>query len=217
MAPRVKLLILFNVLGRIRQEMFAELGDFLCEITGFDSMSLQPNAGAAGEYAGLMVIRAFHDVRSLPSKVVVWCSSSRYARAQWLIVLVCLVWYDNDEEFQLVQSRGDHHRNVCIIPTSAHGTNPASAAMCGMKIVSIGTDAKGNVDISQLRKAAEEHKNDLAALMVTFSALFVTFRRGNLPKSSPSYPLSVQLLVERFWLGLVINVPRTRGILVLFC
>lgn len=71
-----------------------------------------------------------------------------------------------------MQSRGDHHRNVCIIPTSAHGTNPASAAMCGMKIVTIGTDAKGNVDIGALRQAAEAHKNDLAALMVKLSACF---------------------------------------------
>ena len=66
-----------------------------------------------------------------------------------------------------MQSRGDHHRNVCIIPVSAHGTNPASAAMCGMKIVSVGTDAKGNVDIEELRRAAETHKDNLAALMVS--------------------------------------------------
>ena len=76
--------------------------------------SLQPNAGASGEYAGLMVIRAYH------------------------------------------LARGDHHRNVCIIPVSAHGTNPASAAMCGMKIVSVGTDAKGNINIEELRQAAEK-------------------------------------------------------------
>jgi len=66
-----------------------------------------------------------------------------------------------------LQSRGDHHRNVCIIPVSAHGTNPASAAMCGMKIVSVGTDAKGNINIEELRKAAEAHKDNLAALMVS--------------------------------------------------
>ncbi|CAA0821295.1 Glycine dehydrogenase (decarboxylating) 1-mitochondrial [Striga hermonthica] len=106
------------------QEMFKNLGDLLCTITGFDSFSLQPNAGAAGEYAGLMVIRAYH------------------------------------------LSRGDHHRNVCIIPVSAHGTNPASAAMCGMKIVAVGTDSKGNINIEELRKAAEANKENLAALMV---------------------------------------------------
>ena len=65
-----------------------------------------------------------------------------------------------------MQSRGDHHRNVCIIPVSAHGTNPASAAMCGMKIVSVGTDAKGNINIEEVRQAAEAHKDNLASLMV---------------------------------------------------
>ena len=66
-----------------------------------------------------------------------------------------------------MQARGDAHRNVCIIPVSAHGTNPASAAMCGMKIVTVGTDAHGNVDIAQLRAAAEKHKDNLSALMVS--------------------------------------------------
>ncbi|RVW43894.1 Glycine dehydrogenase (decarboxylating) 2, mitochondrial [Vitis vinifera] len=108
------------------QEMFNDLGELLCTITGFDSFSLQPNAGAAGEYAGLMVIRAYH------------------------------------------LARGDHHRNVCIIPVSAHGTNPASAAMCGMKIVAVGTDAKGNINIKELRKAAEANRDNLSALMVTY-------------------------------------------------
>ncbi|XLR22548.1 hypothetical protein S83_050448 [Arachis hypogaea] len=97
--------------------MFNNLDDLLCIITGFDSFFLQPNAGAAGEYAGLM-------------------------------------------------ARGDHHHNVCIIPASAHGTNPASAAMCGMKIVSVRTDAKDNINIAELRKAAETHKDNLSALMV---------------------------------------------------
>ncbi|PKA61157.1 Glycine dehydrogenase [decarboxylating], mitochondrial [Apostasia shenzhenica] len=118
------------------QEMFNDLGDLLCKITGFDSFSLQPNAGAAGEYAGLMVIRTYH------------------------------------------LSRGDSHRNVCIIPVSAHGTNPASAAMCGMKIVSVGTDSKGNINIEELRKAAEAHKNDLAALMVTYPSTHGVYEEG---------------------------------------
>ena len=108
------------------QEMFRGLEKQLCEITGFDAMSLQPNSGASGEYAGLMGIRAYH------------------------------------------QSRGDHHRDVCIIPVSAHGTNPASAAMCGMKIVVIGTDAKGNINVAELKAAAEKHSANLAALMVTY-------------------------------------------------
>ncbi|KAK8941718.1 hypothetical protein KSP40_PGU000105 [Platanthera guangdongensis] len=118
------------------QEMFKDLGELLCTITGFDSFSLQPNAGAAGEYAGLMVIRAYH------------------------------------------LSRGDSRRNVCIIPVSAHGTNPASAAMCGMKIVSVGTDSKGNINIEDVRKAAEAHKNDLSALMVTYPSTHGVYEEG---------------------------------------
>ncbi|GFP99343.1 glycine dehydrogenase (decarboxylating) mitochondrial [Phtheirospermum japonicum] len=118
------------------QEMFKNLGEMLCTITGFDSFSLQPNAGAAGEYAGLMVIRAYH------------------------------------------MSRGDHHRNVCIIPVSAHGTNPASAAMCGMKIVAVGTDSKGNINIEELRKAAEANKDNLAALMVTYPSTHGVYEEG---------------------------------------
>ncbi|ONK59298.1 uncharacterized protein A4U43_C08F5010 [Asparagus officinalis] len=118
------------------QEMFNDLGDLLSTITGFDSVSLQPNAGAAGEYAGLMVIRAYH------------------------------------------VARGDSHRNVCIIPVSAHGTNPASAAMCGMKIVPVGTDAKGNINIEELRKAAEANKEHLSALMVTYPSTHGVYEEG---------------------------------------
>ncbi|XP_022996456.1 glycine dehydrogenase (decarboxylating), mitochondrial-like [Cucurbita maxima] len=118
------------------QEMFSDLGDLLCAITGFDSFSLQPNAGAAGEYAGLMVIYAYH------------------------------------------MARGDHHRDVCIIPLSAHGTNPASAAMCGMKIVSVGTDSKGNINIAELKKAAEANKDNLSALMVTYPSTHGVYEEG---------------------------------------
>ncbi|MFS7928676.1 putative glycine dehydrogenase (aminomethyl-transferring) [Helianthus anomalus] len=118
------------------QEMFKNLGDMLCTVTGFDSFSLQPNAGAAGEYAGLMVIRAYH------------------------------------------MARGDHHRNVCIIPVSAHGTNPASAAMCGMKIITVGTDAKGNINIEEVRKAAEANKDNLSALMVTYPSTHGVYEEG---------------------------------------
>ncbi|KAL8503896.1 hypothetical protein ACS0TY_022577 [Phlomoides rotata] len=118
------------------QEMFKNLGELLCKITGFDSFSLQPNAGAAGEYAGLMVIREYH------------------------------------------RARGDHHRNVCIIPVSAHGTNPASAAMCGMKIVAIGTDSKGNINVEELRKAAEANKENLAAFMVTYPSTHGVYEEG---------------------------------------
>ena len=103
-----------------------ELEDQLTEITGFAGTSLQPNSGAQGEFAGLMVIRAYHE------------------------------------------SRGDHHRNICIIPSSAHGTNPASAVMAGMKVVVTKSTEEGNIDVEDLREKAELHKDNLAALMVTY-------------------------------------------------
>ena len=99
-------------------------------------MSLQPNSGASGEYAGLMAIRAYH------------------------------------------KSRGQGHRNVCIIPTSAHGTNPASAAMVGYKIVAVGTDKNGNINFEELKARAEEHKDHLAALMVTYPSTFGVYEEG---------------------------------------
>jgi len=108
------------------QEVIAGLDQALSEITGFAKMSFQPNSGAQGEYAGLLVIQAYH------------------------------------------QSRGDAHRNIALIPTSAHGTNPASAAMCGLKIVLVKCDKNGNIDVADLREKAEQHKNDLACLMVTY-------------------------------------------------
>jgi glycine dehydrogenase len=77
-----------------------------------------------------------------------------------------------------LQSRGDHQRNVCIIPVSAHGTNPASAAMCGMKIVVVGTDDKGNISIAEVRAAAEKHKDNLAALMVTYPSTHGVYEDG---------------------------------------
>jgi glycine dehydrogenase len=107
-------------------EMFKDLALQLATITGFDSVSLQPNSGASGEYAGLMAIRGYH------------------------------------------RSRGDHQRDICIIPTSAHGTNPASAIMAGMKVVTVPSDAKGNVDIPLMKRIAEEHKDTLAAFMITY-------------------------------------------------
>ena len=108
------------------QEIIAELDQSLSEITGFAKMSFQPNSGAQGEYAGLLVIQAYH------------------------------------------QSRGDAHRNIALIPTSAHGTNPASAAMCGMKIVLIKCDEKGNIDVNDMREKATQHKDNLSCLMVTY-------------------------------------------------
>ena len=114
-------------------EMFAELEASLCEITGFDAMSLQPNSGAQGEYAGLMVIRAYH------------------------------------------QSRGEGHRNICLIPSSAHGTNPASAAMAGMKIVVVKCDEHGNVEMDDLKAKAEKHSNELSAFMITYPSTHGVF------------------------------------------
>ena len=118
------------------QLMFKDLEVWLSEITGFASVSLQPNAGSQGEYAGLMVIRALH------------------------------------------LSRGDHHRDVCLIPTSAHGTNPASAVIAGMRVVGIECDEKGNIDIEDLRAKAELHKDALAALMITYPSTHGVFEAG---------------------------------------
>ncbi|GHA62993.1 aminomethyl-transferring glycine dehydrogenase [Pontibacter akesuensis] len=108
------------------KQIFADLEAWLCEVTRFDAVSLQPNSGAQGEYAGLMVIRAYHE------------------------------------------SRGDQHRNIALIPSSAHGTNPASAVMAGMKVVIVKCDEKGNIDVADLRAKAEQHKNELSCLMVTY-------------------------------------------------
>jgi len=108
------------------QYMLQKLEQQLTEITGFSGTSLQPNSGAQGEYAGLMVIRAYHE------------------------------------------SRGESHRNICLIPSSAHGTNPASAVMAGMKVVVTKASEDGNIDVDDLRAKAEQHKDNLAALMVTY-------------------------------------------------
>ena len=108
------------------QTVLKALEDQLTEITGFAGTSLQPNSGAQGEYAGLMVIKAYHE------------------------------------------SLGDHHRNICLIPSSAHGTNPASAVMAGMKVVVTKSTEEGNIDVEDLREKAELHKDNLAALMVTY-------------------------------------------------
>lgn len=118
------------------EELFQDLERSLCEITGFDGCSLQPNAGSQGEYAGLVVIRAYH------------------------------------------QSRNDSKRTVCLIPKSAHGTNPASAAMVGMEVVGVACDQLGNVDLADLEKKATEHSDRLAALMVTYPSTHGVFEEG---------------------------------------
>ena len=117
-------------------KMFTELEQWLCEITGFAAVSLQPNSGAQGEYAGLMTIRAYHE------------------------------------------SRGDHHRNIAIIPSSAHGTNPASAVMAGMQVVIVACDAKGNIDVDDLKAKAEKHSANLSCLMVTYPSTHGVFEES---------------------------------------
>jgi glycine dehydrogenase len=117
-------------------QLFDELNRWLSEITGFAAMSLQPNAGAQGEYAGLMVIRAYH------------------------------------------HDRGDQHRNIALIPSSAHGTNPASAAMAGMKIVVVKCDDNGNIDVADLKARAEQYKDELSCLMVTYPSTHGVFEES---------------------------------------
>ncbi|WP_419700113.1 aminomethyl-transferring glycine dehydrogenase [Mucilaginibacter sp. NFX135] len=117
-------------------QLFDEINNWLSEITGFAAMSLQPNAGAQGEYAGLMVIRAYH------------------------------------------HDRGDHHRNIALIPSSAHGTNPASAAMAGMKIVVVKCDDNGNIDVADMKARAEQYKDELSCLMVTYPSTHGVFEES---------------------------------------
>mgnify|MGYP001623707938 CR=1 FL=1 len=114
-------------------QLIAELEKDLAAITGFAACSLQPNSGAAGEYTGLMVIRAYH------------------------------------------QSRGQGYRNIVLIPASAHGTNPASAAMAGMKIVTVACDDKGNIDVGDLKAKAQEHSSELAGMMITYPSTHGVF------------------------------------------
>jgi glycine dehydrogenase len=118
------------------QTLIAELEQMLCECTGYDAVSLQPNSGAQGEYAGLLAIRAYH------------------------------------------RARGEGHRKVCLIPESAHGTNPASAQLCGMEVVVVACDQDGNVDLIDLRAKAEKYSDQLAALMVTYPSTHGVFEEA---------------------------------------
>jgi glycine dehydrogenase len=118
------------------RDMCRDLERWLAQITGFAAVSLQPNSGAQGEYAGLLAIRGYH------------------------------------------AARGQAHRNVCLIPTSAHGTNPASAVLAGMKVVAVQCDDHGNVDVSDLRAKAEQHASDVAALMITYPSTHGVFERS---------------------------------------
>ena len=118
------------------QQLFEELEVMLCRITGFDALSLQPNAGSQGEYAGLLVIRKYHT------------------------------------------TRGEGHRNICLIPSSAHGTNPASAQMAGLKVVVVACDDNGNIDLQDLRSKSEQHAENLAALMITYPSTHGVFEEA---------------------------------------
>ncbi|HYG20186.1 MAG TPA: aminomethyl-transferring glycine dehydrogenase, partial [Ohtaekwangia sp.] len=118
------------------QEMITDLENWLKEITGFSGVSLQPNSGAQGEYAGLMVIRAYH------------------------------------------QDRNDHHRNIALIPASAHGTNPASAVMAGMDVIVVKSDEEGKIDVADLKGKAAQHKDKLACLMVTYPSTHGVFEEA---------------------------------------
>ena len=118
------------------QEMIDQLSEWLCEVTGYDAVSLQPNSGAQGEYSGLVAINRYND------------------------------------------SIGQGHRNICLIPTSAHGTNPASAAMAKMKIVLVNCDENGNIDVADLRSKAEENKDNLACIMVTYPSTHGVFEEA---------------------------------------
>ena len=117
-------------------EMIEEVESMLCVVTGYDAVSLQPNAGSQGEYAGLLAIRSYH------------------------------------------ASRGESHRDVCLIPSSAHGTNPASAQMCGMRVVVTACDDMGNVDLEELRSKADLHSDNLAAIMITYPSTHGVFEDG---------------------------------------
>jgi glycine dehydrogenase len=118
------------------REMIGQLEEMLCALTGYAAISLQPNAGSQGEYAGLLVIQAYH------------------------------------------ASRGEAHRNICLIPSSAHGTNPASANMVGMKVVVTACDENGNVDLADLKAKAELHSANLACVMVTYPSTHGVFEEG---------------------------------------
>jgi glycine dehydrogenase len=118
------------------QQIFRELEQALCAVTGFAAVSLQPNAGSQGEYTGLMVIRAYH------------------------------------------HARGDKHRDVVLIPASAHGTNPASGVMAGMRVVVVASTTEGNIDVADLKKKAEENRDKLAALMVTYPSTHGVFEES---------------------------------------
>ncbi len=148
------------------QQLFEELEEMLCEVTGFDAVSLQPNAGSQGEYAGLLAIRKYHE------------------------------------------RNGDPHRDVCLIPSSAHGTNPASAIMAGLRVVVVACDHDGNVDVDDLKKKSEEHKDNLAALMVTYPSTHGVFEEAIMDICNIVHDNGGQVYVDGANLNALLGIAR---------
>ena len=151
-------------------QMFTQLESDLADITGFDAVSLQPNAGSQGELAGLLVIRRYHE------------------------------------------SRGEGHRNVCLIPQSAHGTNPASAVMAGLEVVVVKTDPNGNIDVADLEAKAREHKANLAALMVTYPSTHGVFEETIIDVCSIVHANGGQVYMDGANMNALVGVARPADI-----
>ena len=147
-------------------ELISELEAALCRITGYDAVSLQPNAGSQGEFAGLLAISRFH------------------------------------------RSRGESHRNVCLIPDSAHGTNAASAVMAGLRVVVVATDTEGNVDLADLAAKAQEHSENLAAAMVTYPSTHGVFEEGIVELSELVHSHGAQVYVDGANLNALVGIAR---------
>lgn len=148
------------------KELIEDLSAKLCEITGYDAISMQPNSGAQGEYAGLLAIRAYH------------------------------------------QSRGDTQRDVCLIPASAHGTNPASAQMCGMNVVVVGTDAAGNIDVSDFRAKAGLHADRLSACMITYPSTHGVFEESVVEFCRMTHVCGGQVYIDGANLNALVGLAR---------
>ena len=148
------------------RRMIAELEAWLAEITGYDAVSLQPNAGSQGEFAGLLAIRAYH------------------------------------------RSRGDEHRHVCLIPSSAHGTNAASAVMAGMRVVVVACDDDGNVDLDDLASKIEKHRHELAAIMVTYPSTHGVFEEGIVRLCEMVHDAGGQVYVDGANLNALVGLAR---------
>ena len=148
------------------KELIDDLSQKLCDITGYDAISMQSNSGAQGEYAGLLAIRAYH------------------------------------------RSRGDLGRDVCLIPSSAHGTNPASAQMCGMSVVVIGTDADGNIDVADFRSKAEKYANRLAACMITYPSTHGVFEESVIDLCAITHAHGGQVYLDGANLNALVGLAR---------